>query len=76
MGFEEDSCPPQSTGLGISSQNRVEAPASLSIPVLSGRMVQSTGPGEPLKKVKFISVHISAHHDQPTQDLSLFSLPN
>lgn len=77
MGFEEDSCPsPQSTDLGISGQNLVEVPASLSIPVLSGRMVQSTGPGESLKKVKFISVQISAHHNQPTQDLPLFSLPN
>ena len=76
MGFEEDSCPPQSTDLGISDQNLVEAPASLSIPVLSGRMFQSTGAGDSLKKVKFFSVQISAHHYQPTQDLPLLSLPN
>ena len=76
MGFEEDSCPPQSTDLGISGQNLAEAPASLSIPVLSGRMVQSTGAGKPLKKVKFFSVQISAHHYQPTQDLPLFYLSN
>ena len=69
MGLEGGSCPsPQGKVLRISGQNFVEAPASLWVPVLSGRMIQSTGPGAALRKVKLISVQMSFHYYQPTQD--------